>query len=1518
MATDKFKKLAPVFEVHRDGEQVRVKKLGTIVDSVQEGMRAMEEAIGDVHNRQALLDTNPLFQNSLGRSIGPVDELSITPIKTFEIIQSLKSSLHQGLIRWPFSSKVAESAGSQSLNLLPYIDQSDKIGLGCSRDDGQKCLAGYTTIYQKEKTILANSLFENDLQYWTATSGATIISGVPSLYQGDVINRISYSEDPDEWTFVGDIDYEERATIDPNGSSNATLIKQTSTSDNAYIEFPFVSGANNESDWTFSFYAKALSGTVPLWVSLESATATVTVDGDEYGTAIESSGIKYWYVEADTEWKRYYIHGSYDVANNDIAPKLYTAIPNYFNDATNIYIWGAQLDEELSAPSPYLYTDGAVSSGTLTGAELAQSISTIPGHIYQLYTDINLPANATLSYYHDSQLIKSFTTSGRLDRFATFTADSDASNIRVKVVGTGTQDIPVYEIRLDPGTPCHAMNCPGFSAYKKNREYRAVLPPITISGHQYYGNILKIPERFSLSLSEELPGNIMGVFDHELNRMVPDTLLSWEFANWPIGGLARAGLVEDVEFEDSWTTAGANTFPSEFEPVGSGVGATSQGTVTTSAKALSTPDDISDLKMWISAEHFDNPDLGLSNGDNVFGQGYANPVWSGVVPTSKDGYDGGAISLQYRPTTLGGRTTLEFNSQSSRSGGLTWPSIDLSNGGMIFIAGYTNSLGQFAPFGDSSSDYLGAYWDSAATSNFKYTLGAFSEFQISQTYTWPVNSGMIWVFGFERVGSSVKFYHWHNNNDYSNGATTSASNVNSIHRTGFTSLTAAVDRTNFRTRIGEYLIYDKFLTSGEREAVASYLGSKYDVEQSGLTLTSGISSTGTVTTESPTDILQITVDSGSSYGITKTFEIDDGNVYTWEYTIRGDLGYSGVLETYEVLQGGAEADIEIDSEYEAIPVSGLEFTYQVSGLTLPGESAWATIDDDWWLIKHKVRATQPDTLLKLSIYLESQVDGEFIQLGYMDLKPFSSSSSKFSYCGDPVLGLNWEGDAQHITEENLLELSDTPYIGGKWSWPNTFIANQPSPTGTDGTLFQASGGQQFLTYTFSSGTSLLKDSTYTMQFSAKSDSPNDATTSAVFKVLQAGTLVYSGNFDLSSQYQDYAFVFSGVTLPADDGLQLQIGTPAPGNQMVLAKLQLHHGSGLEDYVQTFSQPVEKYRKQLLIQNVSSLTEDWKTGYARIITSPITDAVYTVGEDGSYVIASGFSDFVNFPASGVIRAGNAELAYKSKQQDNTSFVQAAPRWRGTDWVPSEITSGSAIYHIPLPLPIYDISGTLLTMEDTFPAPDGDWANSVRLQLYNTNINNLDRFSMTASAVPLSQAVGSLVAAFVDHASDRERHFSTDMLCASLVDPASWCSTPDMRITASVADATIEEINEEINLTVNTIRFMSPTTKNITVNWGDGSSTVYTRTGTQFGPLTHTYNLGTNRFSTIYTIRVRVEDTELGVSRTTALPITVTPVDKALQISRAQIIVPISGVQSSRALVQAEFSGVQSSRAYLTSG
>jgi hypothetical protein len=377
-----------------------------------------------------------------------------------------------------------------------------------------------------------------------------------------------------------------------------------------------------------------------------------------------------------------------------------------------------------------------------------------------------------------------------------------------------------------------------------------------------------------------------------------------------------------------------------------------------------------------------------------------------------------------------------------------------------------------------------------------------------------------------------------------------------------------------------------------------------------------------------------------------------------------------------------------------------------------------------------------------------------------------------------------------------------------------------------------------------------------------------------------GTNIQTFDWSIPTQLTSGILCFSGIVY--ETGANMEVRWTLYGNDAVVSSPQLIHGSGVKDYVGTLAQPVKKYRKVISPASPQTVSDTWASGYALVEGGIIQTT--QVGSPDPLGSAWNVTNTRGFPNQGVIRVAGQEYGYRVKSSG--WFSDTMPGWRGTTYDASAVATGSRVTNVPIPQSITDINsftdlntGAILSKEivfrDNIPAPAGDWANSVNLQLYNTHVSNMDRFSLQASAVPVTRAAGNLLTAFVQHVGDHRRHFRLSQLCGQIIDASSWAADPVIEVTATVVNQTIEELTQKAQLNIEAKRFVPASSMEVIIYWGDGETTTITGTGNHFRNKTHTYDLKQIAEPKAYTIRVVVRDTNLNFSRWTTTNIVVRP-------------------------------------------
>lgn len=1466
MAQDKFRTTSPIIQIFKDGEQVTAKKLSTILEDTQEGIDILERNIGDISNYEMALSGVPLFQNSIGRPIGPMDRIILSPERKFAASQTL-DSMNNGLIRWPYSIEAASSAGNKSMNLLPLFPQVDKIGTGCVADNGRICTSKFDNIYDREKNLIYNGKFDLELSGY-AFSNTTVNNNLASITAGYRYNFLPYSEDFTRWIVAGPITVTPRVGLDPDGFSNLSRLTLTNiTSSEASVALSGVSSLTS-TNWCFSVYASKDVNPINIILDIGSG---LYVSGSYQGGKVTNTSR--WIVPVTDDINRYYLRTEFNSAVTAPIAKI-RFNSNSLAQINSVNVWGAQL-EPTTYPTNYIRTSGIALSGYIGTGYLAYTLATVPGHLYQITSRVTANTNTVTLLANNTSIATLPPGTG----YNVFKAIADSTEFKISASGVGTTILSMFKI--DPVTPCHALSCPGFTGYKKTKQYRAVLPNITIENHQFFGQKIDLPDTLVRSTISNLPTNILGIFDHEQNHAVPESLVDWKLTTWRPDNTANS-LISDPEFLASWSVSGLDEFPTELGTSGLS-GVISRDYTLALADGFPEQSELSvlnipDLVWWFSPD----TTLILSGAtDNVlqwipkYAEGGIPSVYtmgariSGIIKmgTDADGFPyvrigpegglarGGAESSIFTPSSdftlvavqapriVG--TTMTLLGDYDEPGGTDWVTLWGFNLHPSYVAIYhpdpiTNSyaMGSGVLTG-SASEYL----------NVKHlAIGG----------RWTPDAGTTWN------GLSV-----FNNTDYSRapvyataggpGTEGSALGGDSFGWRG---------TVNQDYNLYDVLYFDRKLTQAEIDTIELFLRGKYSM---GF----GASGAGNTVSQVLTDRASITASSGYFKGVTKTIQMNYGDVYAWTYTVQGNLSYAGVQEVYTIVSGAADLDLTAQGIFT--PINGTRTnSYQVSGLVLPGEQTWSRLSNTNWQITRFIKPTTPSTTIRIAVGLNSQVNDSIIKLDSFNIEAVDAESTLFEYSTSPILGKSWAGTARHNLTENLLAFSDTPEI-----WTASGVVTGLGKIDPD-------GGPTAVRFTSSSGyirqtipASNLIDSTVSFNGYVRSDVSTSTT-----MYFNQGTSVKFVTVPLTQTWTYRSFTVSGL-IPYTSDLLVNLFV---SGEVDIWHPQIYHGSGVVSYVPTNGNPIRRYRSSLVTS--WPLVQDWAPGYLLAEGNPLSNNLVSgTNSDGSIFYLQNTNGFSN---QGVVRIRGQEYAYRTRTSGVLSDTIGA--WRGTDYNPASLTSGSQAISVTLPSEVTAISGSYVFFNEILPFPDGAWQDRVNATYYNTRVQNLDRFSMQASSVVLSQAVGSLATSFIKHVADHRRHFRKNSLCALLADPSSWAAMPDIVVEASLIDSDILEIIESTSLNIIARRFLSTTNKEVTINWGDNTSTVITGTGNNWSSIEHSYDLkAINRIAT-YTIKVTVKDIDLNFAREALIPIRIYPADKGTQIARAGIKVPYSITQT----------------------
>lgn len=1689
MPQDKFKSVTPTIQIYKDGEAVSARKLDAIVRDTQEGFEDLEKAVGDIEHKQITFDGLPLFHNSLGRAMGPMDQVTLIPLRVFGVKQNLGSQ-SRGLLRSPWSSNSAIDLGNRSLNLLPDVDQTNKIGIGCTADNGQTCLNRFDDIYKAEKTVYTNALFTTQLSGWQ-TSGVLYDGSAAELDIAHRYNMLPYSESFRNWALTGDATVFNRAITDPNGTSNGTMIEpDLGGTSPLYIG---ISGGSDPSstNWTLSVWAAA-SGETDMYIGISGATA---VSGSLEGGAEPNQ--RYWTIHlSGNEFKRYYVHGQFSSAQTTAIAHIGLGVGNDYS-ATPLYIWGAQL-EPTKYPSDYRQTTGSATSGLVSGVSISRRFDTVPGHIYQISVEFS-ERNGTTQLFIDDALKSNITATSHN---TTFQAVDSSTMVTMTCENATAVSTTLSEFRVDPGTPCHAMNCPGFSAYGSIRGYRATLPTITIDDHQYYGTRLKLPDEVDVAQIPELPTNLLGIFDHEQNQTVPDHLVEWFLSSWNVGSDIVGEVINDPDFLTDWKTVGTDELPDEFGVYTSGTGLLSRATRAISlARKLSqavypymTFDDTDHLSNNTVIPKVDfthttecfvrmpsgipipgnmriillrgggkgvattpptNYELAINNAGGVYYRHHrhlfhaddtgfdVNPTWTYNTTDIRDGewhhiaavkrkvigspysrtwiyQDGVLVASGYGtgPTDSAWDTDSSPLRVASAAAGVdpywtsgsirqiamfrgeryptpangaigtsyfTPPNDILPSGDIVFFwtfgegagaqelidigpSGYVLYPGGGAvPGGDDptwvpSGSIYGLEFEAGTNDQMVWYSGTGSEYALNGHFTIEAlmrggteagtgnknhvvtsrysGDSINWLLGTNndgtpffrmasatsgelRLGESSNPGYWQNTTTdivdntwhYITIEVTKTANgpLATMYIDGTfeaSGIASGISDWNWDTdgnlansylvTIGQFepgaivrgeLVLDHILISSGVRYGADHTvyqpirtsGLDYGTVHAnwrmnhtegtlvwdyGHSLDEPLSLAGangpdwfvqglefTPSTE-PTDILIISGTSGAK-GISKVSILEQNTTYTWRYRVRGEQTGENTIERYEVASGTAQVDTDLTQNWVDIPTTGITNAYRVDGTTHPGAQTWAKYNAGWWEIKRRVRTTSPGAVIKLTLTAEDDV----VEVDYANIELVNAESSRFEFDCAPALGLNWEGFATHVLTENLLANSENPELWQFTSVSGSSAQVDPEGGSTAVILFDPNG---YIIETIPGNTIL--DPTLTVSLYAKTNIPAPAQL-----VWQQTDVSQPFTFNPTSTWQRFSFVVSGANHEASDDASVKIVVPVSG-ELEVWHPQVVHGSGTQNYVATYGRAVRTYRHKLR-PTTRTLDTGWAPSYGLVETRPIQTQVQNLDPEGKIWAVE---DSRNFPEQGVIEIRGQEYGYRIK--GSTYFADLIQGWRGTSIDPESIQFNDRVTNVALPAPIKNIetSGQVVEFDNRFAAPVGGWADSVSLQIYNTHVSNLDRFSLQASAVPLTRAVGNLLTSFAGHVEQHRRHFRLSRLCDLLINSSSWCAMADIEAVILPESRTVEELNDTAIVDILAKRFLNRSDKEITLNWGDGTEVLISGGGSRFLDNSHVYDLKGITDPVPYTIKVVITDVDLDFSRSAATTIFVTPI------------------------------------------
>ena len=143
-------------------------RLNAFEKLVERGFGDLERAIGDIYNTEnatnSSLSNQPLYINSLGRSLGPMSEI-IPPLSGIQ----------------PYSPVLASRLASATYNVIPHPDQVVKCEVGCKFDSlasststARSCLKNRTAFYRINEGAQTGICQATDCPDWSGRSGRSI------------------------------------------------------------------------------------------------------------------------------------------------------------------------------------------------------------------------------------------------------------------------------------------------------------------------------------------------------------------------------------------------------------------------------------------------------------------------------------------------------------------------------------------------------------------------------------------------------------------------------------------------------------------------------------------------------------------------------------------------------------------------------------------------------------------------------------------------------------------------------------------------------------------------------------------------------------------------------------------------------------------------------------------------------------------------------------------------------------------------------------------------------------------------------------------------------------------------------------------------------------------------------------------------------------------------------------------------------------------------------------------------
>ena len=165
---DTYNRVFPFKIRYQNKDIVDEGRLNAFEKLVERGFGDLERAIGDIYNTEnatnSSLSNQPLYINSLGRSLGPMSEI-IPPLSGIQ----------------PFSPALASRLAGATYNVIPHPDQVVKCEVGCKFDSlasststARSCLKNRTAFYRINEGAQTGICQTTDCPDWSGRSGRSI------------------------------------------------------------------------------------------------------------------------------------------------------------------------------------------------------------------------------------------------------------------------------------------------------------------------------------------------------------------------------------------------------------------------------------------------------------------------------------------------------------------------------------------------------------------------------------------------------------------------------------------------------------------------------------------------------------------------------------------------------------------------------------------------------------------------------------------------------------------------------------------------------------------------------------------------------------------------------------------------------------------------------------------------------------------------------------------------------------------------------------------------------------------------------------------------------------------------------------------------------------------------------------------------------------------------------------------------------------------------------------------------